>query len=50
VIESVKTVGFPVLAVTSTHNADRLGAADWIVSSLRPEEVHKSVPKLKFMI
>lgn len=50
VVESVKKAGFPVLAVTSTHNADKLEAADWVVKTLDPREVSKAMPELKFLI
>jgi beta-phosphoglucomutase len=46
VIASVKKVGFPVLAVTTSYPADKLRAADWVVSSLKPDEVGAAVPKL----
>jgi beta-phosphoglucomutase len=49
VIESVHNIGFPVLAVTSTHNAEKLAPAKWIVNSLRPEEVQRTLPELKFL-
>jgi hypothetical protein len=35
--------------VTTTHNADKLGPAKWIVNSLRPEEVRRVMPELKFL-
>lgn len=50
VISSVREVGFPVLAVTNTHGADKLSDANWVVKSLDPGEVHKAIPELKFLI
>ena len=47
VVHSVKQVGFPALAVTTSYPAEKLGEADWVVQSLRPEEVRKRIPKLK---
>jgi beta-phosphoglucomutase len=46
VIASVKKVGFPVLAVTTSYAADKLKEADWIVPSLKPGVVAAAVPKL----
>ncbi|HEX4124804.1 MAG TPA: HAD family phosphatase [Tepidisphaeraceae bacterium] len=46
VIASVKKAGFPVLAVTTSYSADKLKEADWVVSSLKLEEVAAAVPKL----
>src|SRR5688572_3491289 len=47
VVRSVKNVGFQALAVTTSYPAEKLGEADWVVQSLRPEEVRKKIPKLK---
>jgi len=47
VVQSVKKVGFQVLAVTTSYPAEKLSEADWVVESLRPEEVRKKIPKLK---
>jgi len=47
VIREVKRVGFPTLAVTTSYPAEKLAEADYVVPSLRPEEVRKKVPQLK---
>ena len=47
VVHSVKKVGFQALAITTSYPAEKLGEADWVVQSLRPEEVRKKIPKLK---
>jgi beta-phosphoglucomutase len=47
VVHSVKKAGFQVLAVTTSYPAEKLSEADWVVQSLRPEEVRKNIPKLK---
>ena len=47
VVHSVKKAGFPTLAITTSYPAEKLGEADWIVQSLRPDEVRKKIPKLK---
>ena len=47
VVESTKKVGFQVLAITTSYPAEKLSHADWVVQSLRPEEVRKKIPKLK---
>jgi beta-phosphoglucomutase len=49
VIRSVKSVGFPTLAITSSYPEDKLTDANWIVRSLRPEEVAKQVPDLRLL-
>lgn len=46
VIRSVKAVGFPTLGVATTYPPDRLGDANWVVESLRPEEVKRAIPDL----
>ena len=46
VIHSVKVKGFPVLAVATSYPPDKLQEADYVVQSLRPEEVRKKVPHL----
>jgi beta-phosphoglucomutase len=46
VIAAVKKEGFPVLAVTTSYSADKLKSADWVVSSLKLEEVAAAVPRL----
>lgn len=50
VIASAKQAGFSVLAVTTTHGAEKLTEADWIVDSLYPEKVSVAVGKLRFFI
>lgn len=50
VAASVRQVGFPVLAVTSTHSADKFPDANWIVNSLAPDEVGKAIGELKFLM
>lgn len=49
VVTSVRKAGFPVLAVTSTHPAEKLSDANWIVKSLRPDDVQAAIPELKFL-
>jgi HAD superfamily hydrolase (TIGR01509 family) len=49
VIRSVKAVGFPTLAVASSYPEIKLTDADWVVRSLRPEEVAKEVPRLRLL-
>jgi beta-phosphoglucomutase len=47
VVASVKSVGFPTLAVTTSHEKDQFAVADWVVDELRPAEVLKKIPQLK---
>jgi beta-phosphoglucomutase len=47
VIRSVKKEGFPVLAVATSYPPASLGEADWVVESLRPDEVRAKIPQLK---
>ena len=47
VIRSVKKVGFKTLAVTTSYPPEKLTDADWVVKSLRPDEVAAAVPQLK---
>jgi beta-phosphoglucomutase len=47
VIREVKRIGFPTLAVATSYPVERLAEADYVVQSLRPEEVRKNVPELK---
>ena len=49
VIRSVKSVGFPTLAITSSYPEAKLTDANWIVRSLRPEEVAQTVPELRLL-
>ncbi|MGB7160193.1 MAG: HAD family phosphatase [Tepidisphaeraceae bacterium] len=46
VIQSVKKEGFPTLAVATSYPSSRLGDADWVVESLRPDEVKRKIPEL----
>ena len=50
VVRSVRKAGFSVLAVTNTYPAERLADANWVVSSLRPDQVHRAIPQLKLTI
>jgi beta-phosphoglucomutase len=50
VIHQVKKIGFPTLAVTTSYPAERLAEANYVVPSLRPEEVRKKVPELKTVL
>ena len=47
VIRSVKSEGFPTLAVATSYAPSSLGDADWVCESLRPEEVNRKIPELK---
>jgi beta-phosphoglucomutase len=47
VIREVKRIGFPTLAVATSYPLERLAEADYVVQSLRSEEVRKNVPELK---
>jgi beta-phosphoglucomutase len=49
VIHTAKQVGFKTLGVATTYFADRLSEADYVVKSLRPEEVLTQIPKLKLL-
>lgn len=49
VIRSVKSVGFPTLAVASSYPETKLSDANWIVKSLRPEEVAGVLPELRLL-
>ena len=49
VIRSVKSVGFPTLAVATSYPEAKLTDANWIVRSLRPPEVAAEVPELKLL-
>ncbi len=50
VITAMKQTGFRVLGVTSSYPAERLSDADYVVSSLRPDEVLKYLPALKITV
>ena len=49
VIRSVKAAGFPTLAVASSYPEIKLTDADWVVRSLRPDEVARELPALKLL-
>jgi beta-phosphoglucomutase len=46
VIRSVKKEGFPTLAVATSYPPSGLDDADWVVESLRPDEVKRKIPEL----
>jgi beta-phosphoglucomutase len=46
VIKTVKAVGFPTLAVATSHDMKKLADANWRVTSLDPAEVIQQIPKL----
>ena len=50
VIREVKRVGFPALAVATSYPVEKLAEADYVVRSLRPEDVRKKVPALKAIL
>jgi beta-phosphoglucomutase len=50
VIRRVKALGFPTLAVANSHPPEKLRDADYIVPSLRPDDVKKNVPELKSIL
>jgi beta-phosphoglucomutase len=50
VISRVKSHGFVTLGVATSHPAEKLADADAVVSSLRPEEVRKQMPALKWVM
>ena len=47
VVRSVRTVGFPVLAVANTHPAEKFAEANWVTPSLHMEVVQQVLPGLK---
>ncbi len=47
VAKSVRTVGFPVLGVATTHSLDKFEDANWSVKSLHPDEVQKVLPGIR---
>ena len=49
VIREVKRVGFTALAVATSYPAEKLAEADFVVQSLRPDEVRK-VPALNAIL
>ena len=50
VCQTTRAAGFPVLAVTTSHPAEKFADASWIVKSLDPREVSKLIPQLKLKI
>src|SRR5215217_7297035 len=46
VIRSVKAKGFPVLGVATSYFPDRLSDADYVVRTLKPDEVLQQIPGL----
>ena len=47
VIRSVRSAGFPVLAVATTYSLDKLSDANWAVRSLDCDDVQGQIPGLK---
>jgi beta-phosphoglucomutase len=47
VTASVRSVGFPVLAVATSYPIEALSHANWAVNSLEIDEVRKKIPELK---
>ena len=47
VVRSVRMVGFPTLAVTTSHAAEKFAEANWVVKSLDPDEVQTQLPGLR---
>jgi beta-phosphoglucomutase len=50
VVKSARTAGFSVLAVTTTHSAEKFADANWVVHALQPSEIKRAIPDLKFMV
>jgi beta-phosphoglucomutase len=50
VVTGARKAGFPVLAVTNTHSADKFTDANWIVESLDPPQMRRAIPQLKFLV
>ncbi len=50
VIEAVKSAGFSTLAVATSHRAEELSAANWVVNTLDPKEVARLIPGLRMGI
>lgn len=46
VVESMRKAGFPVLAVVTSSSVEKLGAANYIVQSLHPDEVLAQLPAI----
>ena len=49
VIRSVRGVGFPVLAVATSYPVEKLSEANWVVKTLRPDDVHRAAPELRLL-
>jgi beta-phosphoglucomutase len=49
VVESVRKVGFPVLAVATSYPPEKLSQANYVVRSLQPAEVRRVCPRLQFV-
>ena len=50
VIREGKRIGFPTLAVATSYPVERLAEANYVVTSLRPDEVRKKVPELRAIL
>lgn len=50
VIRSVKSAGFPTLAVATTYPLNKLADATYAVQTLDPAEVKKKIPNLKMIV
>jgi len=46
VIRSVRAVGFPTLAVATSYPVEKLSDANWVVKTLDPQEVQRTVQPL----
>jgi HAD superfamily hydrolase (TIGR01509 family) len=47
VIRSVRAAGFRVLGVATSYPLEKLGEANYVVKSLRPDEVKRVIPELR---
>jgi beta-phosphoglucomutase len=47
VVNATRAAGFRVLALTTSAPADRFSTADYVLDSLRPDEVLAKIPSLK---
>jgi beta-phosphoglucomutase len=50
VVHSVRSVGFPVLAVTTSYPAEKFAEANYVVPTLEPAQVLKKIPQLKINV
>ena len=48
VIRSVRAAGFPVLAVATSYPLEKLSDANWATPTLKPSDLHRAIPNLKF--